>query len=78
VSFYEKMLQAMAQYEAKKKYFDEITRAYITSESSGRRILDQEARAASDPRRIKAAGDAAFFREEAKMYALAHIAQRAR
>lgn len=76
MSFYTKMVEAIGKYEDRKQYFDEITEAYKSATGDGRRILDQEARAAGDPRRIKAAADAAFFREEAKMYALAHVAQR--
>ena len=77
MSAYNAMLLAIAKYEDRKRYFDEVTNSYTNSTGDSRRILDQEARAASDPRRIKAASDAAFYREEAKMYALAHMAQKA-
>lgn len=62
-------IAAEKKYQEKKAYFDEITQAYIGAETAGHRILDQEARAAADPRREKASKDAAWARDEANMYA---------
>lgn len=48
--------------------FAAVTNAYKATGTTGREILDAESRAATDPRRIKAVGDAGFHRDECIMY----------
>jgi hypothetical protein len=61
-----RMLAAVGNYEAAKLTFQHVTESYLDGCPD---VATAETKAAADPRRQKAGADAAWFREEAAMYA---------
>lgn len=71
-----RMRNAIIRYEDAKARFDDYTHAWTAPENlrPGETRVAAEMKAAGDPRRIKAAKDAEWFRQEAIMYASAAAA----
>jgi hypothetical protein len=61
-------IAAEEKYREAKEMFDAVTQSYLENNATALSQLDRQSRAEKDPRRIKAAGDAAWHREEVNMY----------